>query len=76
MGVLECSRSGCPNIMCNHYSHRYGYICDDCFNELVEYCKRKGVTHGNVKEFMNSEREERYHFNTVETILLSEFKLI
>jgi hypothetical protein len=35
MGVMECNRNGCDNITCEHYSREYGYICDDCFEELV-----------------------------------------
>ena len=35
MGCLECDRRGCENIMCNRFCHEYGYICDDCYSELV-----------------------------------------
>ena len=35
MSVLACQRRGCENIMCDRYSYEYGYICDDCFTELV-----------------------------------------
>ena len=35
MGVLACNRYGCENIMCDRYSSEYGYICNDCFDELV-----------------------------------------
>ena len=35
MGVLECDRRGCENIMCDRFSHEYGYLCYECFNELV-----------------------------------------
>ncbi len=36
MGVLECDRPGCTNIMCDRVSYTYGYICEDCFGELVK----------------------------------------
>lgn len=36
MGVLACYRNGCTNIMCDRYSHEHGYICYDCFEELVD----------------------------------------
>lgn len=36
MGVLPCSRFGCENIMCDRYSILYGYLCEECFNEIVE----------------------------------------
>ena len=48
MGVLECSRLGCGNIMCNKM-HCYGnYICDDCvyeFNRLMKKMERKKATY-------------------------------
>ncbi len=34
MGVLACDRYGCENIMCDFYSHTYGYLCWECKNEL------------------------------------------
>jgi len=50
MSVLACDRRGCPNVMCDRYSYEYGYICDDCFRELV----RSGVR-TNVDDFMETE---------------------
>jgi len=35
MGVLRCSRDGCENIMCDRHSPIYGYICNECFEELI-----------------------------------------
>lgn len=35
MSVLACRRAGCENIMCDRYSTQYGYICEECFEELV-----------------------------------------
>lgn len=49
MGVLECSRYGCNHIMCDRYSSKYGYICDECFEELVSL----GVN-ADIEEFMNT----------------------
>lgn len=34
MGVLACDRYGCENIMCDFYSHTYGYLCRECKTEL------------------------------------------
>lgn len=36
MSVLTCLRKDCNNVMCDRYSIRYGYICNECFDELVE----------------------------------------
>jgi hypothetical protein len=35
MSVLSCSRVYCNNIMCDRYSYKYGYLCNECFDELV-----------------------------------------
>ena len=35
MSVLACSRRGCENVMCDRFSFAHGYICDECFDELV-----------------------------------------
>ena len=38
MGVLPCNRAKCEAIMCDRYSHDYGYICSDCYWDLTESC--------------------------------------
>ena len=55
MGVMECWRNGYENIMCDRYNSKYGYICHECFEELVTVWKNKGT----IQEFMNSEKVER-----------------
>lgn len=35
MSVLSCDRKGCGNVMCDRCSPNYGYICNECFDELV-----------------------------------------
>lgn len=35
MGAMICSREGCESPMCDRYSNLHGYICDECFRELV-----------------------------------------
>ena len=49
MSVLTCDRNNCTNIMCDKLSDEFGYICDECFEELVN--KGFGT---NVQEFMDS----------------------
>lgn len=34
MGVMSCNRAACESILCERYSHIYGYICKDCLEEL------------------------------------------
>ena len=49
MSVLACNRKGCNNIMCDRLSSEYGYLCYDCFHELVNL----GVS-ANIELFMAS----------------------
>jgi hypothetical protein len=35
MSMLTCSRGDCTNIMCDRFNPELGYICDECFAELV-----------------------------------------
>ncbi len=51
MGVMQCQRADCDNILCNRYSMVFGYICDECFEELVASGK-EGLLR--VEIFMNS----------------------
>lgn len=51
MGVLQCDRLGCDNVMCDRLSQRYGYICWECFDELVT----SGVF--DVESFMGQRRD-------------------
>jgi hypothetical protein len=37
MGVRECFRANCDNVLCDRYSDVYGYLCYDCFEELIVY---------------------------------------
>ena len=36
MSMLICSRGNCTNIMCERLSPTWGYLCDECFKELVD----------------------------------------
>lgn len=41
MGVMACDRDGCTNIMCDRcILHNTMYICDQCYEELVELKER------------------------------------
>lgn len=55
MGVLACDRTGCTNIMCDRLSHTYGYICWECFDELVE------SDTSNIFKFMASDKRRKTH---------------
>lgn len=53
MGVLTCHRKGCENIMCDRYSHEFGYICEECFEEL-----RNLSSDTDIKGFMDSPKKD------------------
>lgn len=56
MGVMECDRKGCNNIMCKKHSSKYGYICEECFNEL---CASKLPIH----IFMYTNKQAKLEYN-------------
>jgi len=66
MSVMGCNRRGCENIMCDRSSDEHGYICDECFQELL----MRGV-HTPVLTFMNLEKQTsnkeatEVYFNTI-----------
>lgn len=66
MGVMACHRVGCDSAMCDRLSSEHGYICNDCFEELVLL----GVQ-TNITEFMEShktksqEKHSRAYFEAV-----------
>ena len=53
MGVMQCDRKGCENIMCDRGSSKYGYICWECYEELEH--KKYDMT---VAEFMTSPKQD------------------
>ncbi len=60
MSVLACDRKGCENVMCDRLSHEFGYICYECFDELVKL----GVQ-TDIREFMRSDKGSRAYHNYV-----------
>lgn len=55
MSVMSCSRNGCDGILCDRYSPHFGYICDSCFDELVN----SGFT-TDIKEFMETHKSQGF----------------
>lgn len=49
MGVMGCFRNNCESIMCDRYSSEHGYLCNDCFEELVSL-----GAEANIADFMNT----------------------
>lgn len=54
MSVKPCHRKDCKNIMCNRLSAEFGYICDDCFEELID---RRLM---DIKKFMKESKDDKY----------------
>lgn len=61
MSVLACARKGCDNCMCVRYSEKHGYLCNDCFDELVNSGSKTDIS-----SFMNSERDEEKWYGAYE----------
>lgn len=59
MCVKTCDRNGCNNIMCDRMSHEHGYICSECFDELVESGSETVVA-----DFMNSKKKRPINKNS------------
>jgi hypothetical protein len=36
MSVMGCDRKGCEMVMCHRHNRDYGYICHECFQELLD----------------------------------------
>lgn len=68
MGVMECSRKGCDNILCDRYSTTYGYICQECFGELTEL----GIN-ADIEAFMASSKRRQKVFESAEERFNDEF---
>ncbi len=60
MGVCSCCREGCDNIMCDRRIRTLGYICGDCYDELLEAKKAwppettADDVAGMIEQFMDS----------------------
>lgn len=61
MGVMNCYRKECENIMCDTYVPSIGYICYECKSEFKEYLDCEGktdLTEGEIRreleKFMNT----------------------
>jgi len=64
MGVMACFRNGCNNIMCDRYSDEFGYICNDCFSELIDILMAEAKSGKNprdvIRRFMSLEKCDTY----------------
>lgn len=69
MGVLACDRLGCENIMCDYYSHTYGYLCYSCMQELK--AANGALT---IRQFMNTPSVDYNRSYEWENFVESEFK--
>ena len=73
MSVMNCNRKGCKSIMCNLYSSDFGYICWDCYKELL-YLGKVGKDH--TRQFMNRSLLNVEDYDTVEKYYENIFKVI
>lgn len=64
MGVMQCSRPSCENIMCDTYVNSVGYVCNSCQSEFKDYVESEGLdvsSEGKIeralKGFMNTDKD-------------------
>ncbi len=50
MGVMQCDRRGCRNILSRFYSSEHGYLCHDCYYEGID----SGLS---IEDFMATRKE-------------------
>lgn len=54
MGVMSCSRRGCPNIMCDTHVDNIGYVCFDCQQEFQLFLQERNENPKNENEIRDS----------------------
>lgn len=54
--IMQCGRKGCENILCSRYSEKHGYICGECFDELIDECEKY---YFDIDYFMKSRKREK-----------------
>jgi hypothetical protein len=62
MGVMHCNRKGCVHIMCDRYSEKFGYLCSECFDELIEFVLLEGegaIELESMKKFMETNKTHK-----------------
>jgi hypothetical protein len=61
MGVMPCSKEGCEHILCRRYNEEFGYICDDCLQDLIKYCNiKKSTSPETIREFLELDKSLQY----------------
>lgn len=57
MGIMECSRTGCDEIMCEKI-HTFGnYICNRCMRDFKKLMKKSGFENA-TREFYDQKFSE------------------
>jgi hypothetical protein len=57
MSIKGCFRKGCENIMCDMYSTQFGYICPECFEELITF-PQAGINFVEIRRFMDTDKRD------------------
>ena len=55
MGTKQCSRAKCENVLCGRYSKDYGYICNECIEELDKKMEFRPIS---IRNFMLTSKED------------------
>jgi len=79
MSVVKCARRGCDSMCCTVYSSSYGYLCNECFEEMKTYLAIEFKFHslGIAGEmFMNTTKPNKYEAEYIDKWCDEEFKSI
>lgn len=44
MGVMNCYRHECKNVLCDTYVPEVGYICPSCQSQFDDYVRQNNIT--------------------------------
>lgn len=74
MGVLNCDRTDCDNIMCDYYLSDFGYICRECKDEfniqyIHQYYKLGLTIETAIMVFLKTSKVDDYKAKEIEQVL-------
>ncbi len=71
MNIKACDRVACYNINCNHHAPIFGYICDECKDELIHLLD--GDESANLYLFMTTHKNPNLTQGNGEDIFYTSF---
>lgn len=58
----KCAKNHCTSTGCTLYSPNFGYICDRCYADLIEWCTNSNVlVPGVIESFLTNPKQPWRH---------------